>query len=237
MEKIYSRKRIKLPKIKHIKKDKKHKIYLINILCFLIIFIVICDVVYFLYASYPIFKASCETVAASRATNIMHDEVQNVMADYTYTDLMHVEKDNNGDVTFMQANTVLINKIISRIVSNIQARLDKSPTATVYINYGSISGITALKKIGPKFEIELESAGKTRTNLSSEFESINVNQSIHRIYLEITTSFGILTPIGSFGYDADSKVLLTEAIIVGDIPSTYYNLESMKKSDALNLVE
>ena len=159
------------------------------------------------------------------------------MADYTYTDLIHIEKDNNGNVTFMQANTVLINKLIARIVSNIQKRLDNSPTATVFINYGSISGITMLKNFGPKFEIELEAAGKTRTKLSSEFESINVNQSIHRLYLEIITSFGILTPIGSFGHEAETKVLLTEAVIVGDIPQTYYNLEGMRKSDAVNLIE
>ena len=159
------------------------------------------------------------------------------MADYTYTDLMHVEKDNNWNVTFMQTNTVVINKIISKIVSSIQTRLDNSPTAIVYINYGSVSGITFLKNFGPRFEIELESAGKTKTNLISDFESINVNQSIDRIYLEIITSFGILTPIGSFGYDANSKVLLTEAVIVGDIPQTYYNLQDMTKSDAVNLIE
>ena len=159
------------------------------------------------------------------------------MADYTYTDLMHVEKGKDGNVTFMQANTVLINKIIAKIISNIQVRLDNSPTAMVYINYGSISGITLLKNFGPKFEIELEAAGKTKTNLSSEFESINVNQSVHRIYLEIITSFGILTPVGSFGYDCKTKVLLTEAIIVGNIPQTYYNLEGMTKNDSINMIE
>ena len=237
MEKIYSRKRIKIPKIKYIKKDKKHKVFWLRILCFLIILIVLFDVIYFLYASYPIFKASCETAAASRATNIVTDEVQNVMEEYSYRDLMNIEKNDKGDITFMQANTVLINKIISRIVSNIQTRLDNSPTATVYINYGSVSGITFLKDFGPKFEIDLEAAGKTRTKLLSEFQSINVNQSIHRIYLELTTSFGILTPIGSFGHEVESKVLLTEAVIVGDVPQTYYNLENMKESDALNLVE
>lgn len=237
MDKIYSRKRIKIPQTKYRKKDKKTRFWYFNILILFIVIIIIGDIGYFIYASYPIFKASCETAAASRATSIVTDEVQNVMADYTYTDLMHIEKDNNGNVTFMQANTVLINKIISKIVSNIQTRLDNSPTATVFINYGSVSGITFLKNFGPRFEIELEAAGKTKTNLASEFESINVNQSIHRIYLEIITSFGILTPIGSFGYDANSKVLLTEAIIVGDIPQTYYNLEGMKKDDAVNLIE
>lgn len=237
MDKIYSRKRIKIVKIKDIKKDKKHKVYWLKILCFFIILLIIIDLCYFVYASYPIFKSSCETAAASRATTIMTDEVQKVMDGYQYTDLMKVEKDNDGNVRFMQANTVLINKIISKIIANIQQRLDNSPTAIVYINYGSVSGITVLKNFGPKFEIELEAAGRTKSRLFSEFQSINVNQSIHRIYLELTTSFGILTPIGSYNQEVESKILLTEAVIVGDIPQTYYNLEEMKKSDAVNLIE
>jgi len=98
-------------------------------------------------------------------------------------------------------------------------------------------GITFLKDFGPQFEIELESAGTINTQMKSEFQSVAVNQTIHRIYLELATNVSVLTPIGSFGKKVDSKVLLTEAVIVGDVPETYYNLEGMTEDDTLNVLE
>lgn len=98
-------------------------------------------------------------------------------------------------------------------------------------------GISILKNLGPKFDIELESAGKIKTQIESEFKSVNVNQSIHRIYLKLNTQIGILTPLGSFGKTLDSEVLLTEAIIVGKVPDTYYDLDGLNNSDVMEVIE
>jgi len=43
--------------------------------------------------------------------------------------------------------------------------------------------------------------------------------------LEINTNVGILTPFSTFGKDIDTEVLLTEAVIVGRVPDTYYDIE------------
>lgn len=231
VDKIYSRARIKFPKIKFRKKNK------FCILVLIILGIIIASIISFIIMSYPIFVASCKTAASSKAVNIVSDEVENVMEGYTYNDLIDIEKDESGKITLMKANTVLINELTAKISSNIQGRIDNSPTTMVYINYGSVSGISILKNFGPKFEIELESAGKIDTKVQSEFQSVNINQTIHKIYLELTTSVSILTPLGSFGKDVESKVLLTEAVIVGDVPENYYNLEGVTKDDTLNMLE
>lgn len=60
---------------------------------------------------------------------------------------------------------------------------------------------------------------------------------MHKIYLDLDTTISILTPIGVYGREISSKVLLTEAVIVGDVPETYYNLEGMTEDDTLNLLE
>lgn len=133
MDKIYSRRRIKIPKIKRKKTNK------LSMILFIIIVIVIISIVSFLIASYPIFVASCKTAAGSKATHIVNDAVKNVMSNYTYNDLVDVEKDSNGDVVLMKYNTVLINKITSMISSNIQNSIDATPRIMVYMNYGSVS--------------------------------------------------------------------------------------------------
>lgn len=86
-----------------------------------------------------------------------------------------------------------------------------------------------LKNIDPKFDIELESAGTIDYNIKTKFESVGINQTYHKIFLELNTNVGILTPFSSFGKDINTEVLLTEAVIVGKVPDTYYNLDWLDK--------
>ena len=86
-------------------------------------------------------------------------------------------------------------------------------------------------------KLNLKLRGKINTEIKSEFESMNVNQTIHKMYLNLETSINILTPIVVFGRDIDSKVLLTEAIIVGEVPETYYNLEGVSRDEATSVLD
>lgn len=133
MDKIYSRMRIKIPKIKQ-SKSSKTKFFIFII--FLSIFVII---VTFIFESYSIFIATCKSAAASKSNNIIMEEVSKVMSNYDYEDLINIEKDEKGNVSLIKANVVLINKITSEIEQNIQKRIDNSPTTMVYINYGTVS--------------------------------------------------------------------------------------------------
>ena len=147
------------------------------------------------------------------------------MKNYTYNDLISIEKDSNGNITLMKADVIEINKIVSEIISNIQKEFDKIPRLTVAINMGSVSGISILKNVEPKFDIELESAGTVNYNINTKFESVGINQTYHKIFLVIDTNIGILTPFSTFGKDINTEVLLTEAVIVGKVPESYFDVD------------
>lgn len=219
-DKLYSRRRIRIPVINF------KKVSFIRILLLMSLTTIIGIIVSFLYSAYPIFKASCETAAGSKAVNIANEEVLRAMQDYSYNDLMHIEKDTTGKVVFIEANIVPINKVTSLIISNIQKRIDDSPRTTVFINLGAITGISKLKNAGPQFDIELETAGNIVSEVRTEFQSVGINQTLHKIYLDLTTTVGILTPFSNFSKKVESSVLLTQAVIVGDVPETYYEFSS-----------
>ena len=101
----------------------------------------------------------------------------------------------------------------------------------VYINLGSVYGISVLKYIGPKFKIELETSGNIETNLKNEFQSVGINQTLHKLILNVTTKISVLTPFGSFGNPIESNVLLVESVIVGEIPDTYYDFNGEAEED------
>ncbi len=230
MDKLYSRWRLKFPNIR-----KLNSIKAVLLIAF---FTIVLSILLFLKSAFPVFKSSCETAASSKGNKIINDEVNKVMKKYTYNDLITIDKDVNGRISLIEANSVYINEIVSEINSNIQKEFDKIPRITVFINMGTVSGISALKNMEPKFEIELESAGNIKSIVRSEFKSVGINQTHHRIYLKIDARVGILTPFSAFGKDINTEVLISEAIIVGEVPDTYYNLEGMDEADdTFNFIE
>ena len=167
MDKLYSRKRIKVPDFK--------KINSIKAMLLIIFAWTIISVCLFLKSAYPVFKSSCETAASSKGNKIISEEVRKVMQEYTYNDLIHIDKDISG---------------------------------------------------------------KIDSNVVTEFKSVGINQTHHKIYMKIHARVGILTPFSSFGKDIDQDILISEAIIVGEVPETYYNLEGMDEADdTFNFIE
>ncbi len=231
-DKLYSRRRIRI-QVPRIKKCNKVKLCLCMICLVMVIGIISC-----LYMAYPIFKASCETAASSTATNIVNNEVINIMKDYTYNDLVIVEKDVSGNVKLIQANIIPINQIISKTIANIQNKLDHTPRTMVFINMGSVTGFSSLTGVGPKFDIELETAGMIVANIKTEFESVGINQTLHKIYLNVNTKVGILTPMATFNQAIQTDVLLAESVIVGEIPNSYYDFHGITDSgEVLEMIE
>lgn len=123
MYKIYSRHRLRLPKIiQNRGNDKKISKKVATIIIILII--AFSTMKYVLDAVSPIFDTICESKAKSIATNISNEQTLNVMSDYTYEDMFIIEKDTNGNVTMIKSNVNNMNEIISKIALNIQNEFD-----------------------------------------------------------------------------------------------------------------
>ena len=201
-----------------------------------IIILILILLIIFLKAVYPIFVANCETEATSVAVNILNDEVNKAMSMYTYDDLVNVIKDDSGSVSYIEARIVPINQLVTEITGNIQEEIDNTDSVIVDINLGTISGISILSNISPKIEINLESGGAIDAEINSEFTSVGINQTLHRIYLNLECTIEILTPFETIAKSINTEVLLTETIIVGDVPSSYYNYDNLGFEDVLDTI-
>ena len=91
--------------------------------------------------------------------------------------------------------------------------------------------------MGPSIPMKLSTTGTVETNVRSEFESKGINQTIHRLYLDVVCKVSILTPYNTIEDSITNQVVLIENVIVGLIPSTYYNLEGMDQSNLMDIVE
>ena len=175
----------------------------------------------------PIFETLCEDSAKSVATIITNEETTNIIKKYNYDSFFTVEKDNNGKIQIINANVLKLNQITSDIAINIQKRLDENKKNNVYISLGAVTGIRFLSGFGPKIRLRIYSSGNVDTDLRSEFVAQGVNQTIHRVYLNIKTNVNILTSFRTIQKTIENQILIAENIIVGDIPASYYDFKGM----------
>lgn len=244
IEKIYSRNVVRFPKFQqmnyciresqnNIKAKKIRKI--IKILGILTIAFLVADTA--IKAVEPVIDKQCISMAKSIATKISNEQATIVMSNYEYNDLINITKDEEGNIKMVSSNMITVNKIISDVPILIQNELEKVENSKFYIKLGTFTGTKLLSGRGPNVEIKMSSVGSVETDLKSEFEEAGINQTLHRIYLEVRCNVTILTPFNSIEEQIINQVLLAEGVIVGNIPDTYYNLNGMERSNLVDIIE
>lgn len=226
MDKIYSRRTIKLPKMKGIKgnNDKLRKIYLVVLI--FIISIITCYKA--LESIDPIFEGLCVAKAQGIATEITNRESSEVLARYNYQDTVKIIQSEDGKNSMLKTDIVMLNQIISDIAIEIQDELNKLQGEEVKVPVGALTGISYFAGSGPNIKMEIISTGDIVTDIKTEFKSAGINQTIYRIYLSIDCNVSILTSYKSIDRKITNQVLLVETVVVGDVPETYMELDNIE---------
>lgn len=216
MHKIYSRKRLKI--------KSKGKITII----ILILIIALETASLLLNYMNPIFKQVSTYEAKKLATIVANDQTTKVMQNYNYDSMFSIEKNEEGNVSMIQMNMYRVNIIISDIAYYIQEEMKRPENASVLIPMGNLLGVDLLSGYGPNIKMKVVLLGNVETDLRSEFIAKGINQTLHRVYLQIDCPVQILSSYKTIEEKISNQFLLAENVIVGEIPSTYYNLESFE---------
>lgn len=229
MSLIYSRPRIKLPKFFIVNNKRILKVLFI-IFILLIMFSVVIEAVT------PVFNRLCSDKAKSIATIITNKETTNVIKDYKYSDFIIIHKDNEGNILMLESNMKNINCVISDVANRIQVSINNTKEEDITISLGSFTGISILSGRGYKVPIRISTIGTVKTDVKSEFIAQGINQTLHRLYLEIECEISALTPFNTINETITNQLILAENVIVGEIPEAYYDIEGVSESDAMNLI-
>ena len=150
----------------------------------------------------------------------LHEEYQN------YQELMYIERDKEGSIILMVPNTMKINQLISAITLDAEKALCNIPQDEVSIPMGAITGSRLFSNWGPRINISVTPMSVINTKIIDDFTSAGINQTRHRIWLEISADLGIAVPFDQETVEVKTSFLLTEGIIVGPIPNTYLNFST-----------
>ncbi len=157
------------------------------------------------------------------ATRIINDAVYNelVNEDFGYSELVTVVYNDNGAITSIESNMVNINRLKAKITKSVNDELEYLDSQDLSISLGTISGFSSFYNQGPLIPVTVRPEGYAETSLISAFESAGINQTLHRILVEINVDISAIIP----GYTAsaviETQFIVAETVIVGSVPDSY----------------
>lgn len=201
------------------------------ILTFVIISLFLMITVGFMYVDKsltPTIKVLAETKAEEIASRFINKAVGDIIKDkINYSDLVLTKSDANGKISMVQSNTILMNQIASDVAIQIQNELKKAKTTTSYIPIGTALGSPILAKYGPQVKVSIEPIGTVNVNFSTKFEDAGINQTRHRIYLEVKAQVNVVIPLSTEPKEVKAQVPICETIIIGEVPQSYVDTSSL----------
>lgn len=176
----------------------------------------------------PIIISKARMEVTQMAVAAINKTVQKEVSsgDMDYQDFITVQRDYNGRVALMQANTVSINQMASEIALEVQKELQNLKTKQVTVSIGHLLNSYIFANIGPRVKVRIEPLGTVDVNVIDRFEQAGINQTRHKIYLDFTTTVrvGLPLPLHSNYVKVATTVPVAESIIVGDVPNAVINM-------------
>ena len=159
----------------------------------------------------------------------------------TKSSLLMIEKDNEGKITAVSPDIALMNTLKSEIAITVSRKINETTNSKVRVPLGNITGITLLSNIGPRIVFNLVPYGKTDVDFETTFTEAGINQTRHRVDVKVNLNVALLLANRQISsIKIETAVPISETIIVGDVPSSYTNLETKEdevRDDVLNILE
>ncbi len=208
-----------LPDKKFLNKIKKYLI----ITGFLII-----GLIYIFESQIEPFEEKCVLKQAKSISNTMiNNAILNATDElkYTYSDLAKVKYSDNDEVKAITTVSENINNLKSKVLLNIQNDLDKNEMYYFTLPLGAYTQLTLINNWGPDVEINFRLSGSAKCKIESRFDSAGLNQTVHHIYMVVTTNITVMTPSFTKEKVYKSDYEIAQTVIVGNIPNTFADID------------
>ena len=131
-----------------------------------------------------------------------------------YQSFVSLQQNQSGETTALITDTVLINRLQGELLEKILQTLQQYRELKLELPLGSLTGIQFLAGRG-------RPVGLVKTKIINQFDEAGINQTRHRIQLQVTVDMLSLLPGYRISSQAQCNVILAETIIVGLVPDAY----------------
>ena len=183
------------------------------------------------------FRPIIETVNAyechEMVSRVINDavlaELENEDADYSK--LVTLTKNADGEVISLESNVMNINKLKTRIAQRLEREIERLSEIDIQIPIGTLLGIQLLHGKGFCIGMTIQPMGFATASIISEFSEAGLNQTRHRIVIEINADVDAIIPGFSTRVPVKTTIVAAETVIVGRVPNAYTHVVASESLD------
>lgn len=138
-----------------------------------------------------------------------------------YADLVKFRRDRNGNIVSVSTDAYYLNKIGNNIGDEVDKQINEMKSYVLKIPVSVLFSEQFINGRGPKMPVIFVMTGITTTDFENEFTAAGVNQTHHRIMMNITVNTYVIHSGNVTVVPYKTNVCIAESIVVGITPQTF----------------
>ena len=196
----------------------------------------------------PILFSYAELESKKFASIIINKAIEkNVANDLVIDELYIINKKENGEISSVDFNPVIVNKVLTKVTSSVQMNLknleegnldllEVSDNILMYYDKENLkkgivfkipSGIvfnnSLLSNLGPKIPVRFTLVGDVLSGINTKITNYGINNALLEVNVNIKLTLKVILPISSKEVNVETNVPIAIKMIQGSVPEYYSN--------------
>ena len=165
------------------------------------------------------YRSLVTELAASTASDLVVQAVNGIVRDCMESGmgdgLVTLDKNESGAVTAAETNVAAVNVLAAEVLRRAVNATEENDLS-LSVPLGHFFGVPVFS-----VPVSVKMLSSSAAGFRSELDSAGVNQTRHRLILELTVEASLFMPWRVVGISTKTEILLSDTVIVGEVPGGY----------------
>lgn len=177
---------------------------------------------------FPLAEDLAITKITNQTSNLINDAIDQQIRTgaVDYSNMVILEKDEQGNVTALKTNIGEMNALKTKILDTVNQEIMQLDVEEISVPLGNLLLSAFFSGRGPYLPVKVLSVRSSDATFENQFSQAGINQTLHQILMTVTIEMTVVTPAGTALVDTSSQVVVAETVIVGNVPNSYLSMNT-----------
>lgn len=177
---------------------------------------------------FPLAEDLAITKITNQTSNLINDAIDQQIRTgaVDYSNMVILEKDEQGNVTALKTNIGEMNALKTKILDTVNQEIMQLDVEEISVPLGNLLLPAFFSGRGPYLPVKVLSVRSSDATFENQFSQAGINQTLHQILMTVTIEMTVVTPAGTALVDTSSQVVVAETVIVGNVPNSYLSMNT-----------
>lgn len=200
-----------------------------NFFCFLKVIICLSCLIAVINRAAGSFHAAVENICEYKAARLVNEYIDYGVLSasdlFEGKSFVSVNYGTDGTVRSVETDGVEVNRFASVLSESIQKEIEARKYEKITVPLGAVTGTVLLSSSGISVPFRIIPEGKVQVTPESVFHDAGINQTIHKLKMNVSVRVKILFPLVNREERIDREIIVSETVIVGRVPEMFLTKE------------